>query len=324
VLISQKSSNQCQIVSIKKLPWLRFYKQALGESLLDLSCETSWRKSLLLWQGCGCAPAPTHGTPQPRVRLGRCSLLPWNPQMSTERLLTDISWVSKTCLEFLKEFLLSQACGGCCRNSFLWYYHSNFFHRSIIFTIAFLTDNTHLRAKLLRAATQAFLFERVFSERWDMQSHILFFIFFLWKHLSHTCKGNGTQEGANAMSGTVSSLSQLAGQMFMRSDKQQSQLMGWSAHGSQHAASLRHVALRMGSGNAGRGKQWGCVCAVAWYCTLEESVCWEQGWRKMMFTGSDVALEFQFLYLISLRTTAFFLFFFLFFFFQSLFLLCII
>lgn len=62
------------------------------------------------------------------------------------------------------------------------------------------------------------------DETCGLTSYFLFF--FLWKHLSHTCKGNGTQEGANAMSGTVSSLSQLAGQMFMRSDKQQSQLMG--------------------------------------------------------------------------------------------------
>lgn len=67
------------------------------------------------------------------------------------------------------------------------------------------------------------------------------------------------------------------------------------------------------------GGSSGAVCAVAWYCTLEESVCWKQGWRKMMFTGSNVALESQFLYLIGLRTNFFFLFFF-----QSLFLLCII
>lgn len=54
----------------------------------------------------------------PRVRLDKCSLKSWNPQLGAERLSPSISRVSKTHLEFLKEFLLSQACTVCWGRSF--------------------------------------------------------------------------------------------------------------------------------------------------------------------------------------------------------------
>lgn len=54
----------------------------------------------------------------PRIGLGKCSLELWNPRLGAEQLFPSVSRVSKTHLEFLKEFLLSQACTVCWGRSF--------------------------------------------------------------------------------------------------------------------------------------------------------------------------------------------------------------
>lgn len=71
-----------------------------------------------------------------------------------------------------------------------------------------------------------------------MVSH---FIFFLWKHLSHTCMSNRTNDKEQmACLVQVSSLSQLARQIFIHSNKQHIQLLSWSKCDTWWALWLHH------------------------------------------------------------------------------------
>lgn len=58
---------------------------------------------------------------------------------------------------------------------FLWYNRNKFSVDLSSPPLVSSIDNACLRIKFFRAATQAFPLERVFYERWDIWSHILFF-----------------------------------------------------------------------------------------------------------------------------------------------------